>query len=123
VLGLADKHGMGRLDAACAKAITVGDPSYRTIRGILAVGAEADPPPPPTGDGGAAAHLHGPLQLFGAVIPTPATPEDAVIPTDATREEAVMGLAATSQALGPDLAGTIDAAAAQPAHTDGEATR
>jgi hypothetical protein len=111
VLGLADKHGLGRLDAACAKAITVGDPSYRTIRGILAVGAEADPPPPPTGDGGAAAHLHGPSQLFGAVIPTPATPEDAVIPTDATPEDAVIptdatpedavtGLAATSQALG-----------------------
>ena len=71
VLGLAGKHGPDRLDAACAKAIAVGDPSYRTIKGILAVGAEADPPPPPTGDGGAAAHLHGPLQLFGAISITP----------------------------------------------------
>lgn len=98
VLGLADKHGPTRLDAACAKAITVGDPSYRTIRGILAVGAEADPPPPPTGDGGAAAHLHGPLQLFGAVIPTSTTPDNAV-----------MDPAATSQAPGLDPVTTSDA--------------
>jgi len=29
-----------RLDAACAKAIAVGDPSYRTIKGILLAGTE-----------------------------------------------------------------------------------
>jgi transposase len=75
VLRLADKHGTARLEAACAKAITVGDPSYRTVKGILAVGAETDPPPPSTGDGGAAAHLHGPSQLFGNVIPLPTTNE------------------------------------------------
>lgn len=84
VLGLADKYGPARLDAACAKAITVGDPSYRTIRGILAVGAEADPPTPPTGDGGAAAHLHGPWQLFGAVVPTSTTPEPPTMDPAAT---------------------------------------
>jgi hypothetical protein len=84
VLGLADKHGPARLDAACAKAIAVGDPSYRTIRGILAVGAEADPPPPPTRDGGAAAHLHGPWQLFGAVVPTSTTPEPPAMDPAAT---------------------------------------
>ena len=36
VLGLADKHGPQRLEASCGKAIAAGDPSYRTIRGILA---------------------------------------------------------------------------------------
>jgi hypothetical protein len=41
VLGLADKHDPGRLEAACAKAIAAGDPSYRTIKGILAAGIEA----------------------------------------------------------------------------------
>ena len=41
VLGLADKHDPGRLEAACAKATTAGDPSYRTIKGILAAGTEA----------------------------------------------------------------------------------
>jgi hypothetical protein len=39
----------------------------------LAVGAEADPTPPATGDGGAAAHLHGPSQLFANVINLPTT--------------------------------------------------
>jgi len=68
IVGLAAKHGTARLDAACAKAITAGDPTYRTIKGILAVGTEADPPAPVTGDGGAAAHLHGPTQLFANVM-------------------------------------------------------
>jgi transposase len=69
VLGLATKHDAHRLEAACAKAIAVGDPSYRTVKGILAAGAETDPPPPSAGDGGAAAHLHGPSRLFANVIP------------------------------------------------------
>jgi hypothetical protein len=73
VLGLADKHGAQRLEAACAKAIAVGDPSYRTIKGILVAGAETDPPPASAGDGGAAAHLHGPSRLFANVIPLPTT--------------------------------------------------
>jgi transposase len=73
VLGLADKHSSTRVEAACAKAINVGDPSYRTIKGILVAGVETDPPPPAAGDGGAAAHLHGPSQLFGNVITLPTT--------------------------------------------------
>ena len=40
VLGLADKHDPARLEAACARAIDAGDPSYKTIRGILAAGTE-----------------------------------------------------------------------------------
>src|SRR5665811_308271 len=40
VLGLRDKHTPTRLEAACAKAIAVGDPSYRTIKGILIAGTE-----------------------------------------------------------------------------------
>jgi transposase len=81
VLGLADRHGVGpqRLEAACAKAIAAGDPSYRTVKGILAAGTEATPARRPTGDGGAAAHLHGPTQLFRTVIP---------LPTSADRVEA-----------------------------------
>jgi transposase len=73
VLGLADKHGTSRLEAACAKAVAVGDPSYRTIKGILVAGVETDPPPPSSGDGGAAAHLHGPSRLFANVIALPTT--------------------------------------------------
>jgi transposase len=66
VLGLADKHQPGRLEAACAKAAAAGDPSYRTVKGILAAGTERDPAPPPAGDGGAGAFLHGPQALFAA---------------------------------------------------------
>jgi hypothetical protein len=72
VLGLADKHSPQRLEGACAKAITAGDPSYRTIRGILVAGAETDPDTAPAGDGGAPAHLHGPDALFSA-IPQPSS--------------------------------------------------
>jgi len=73
VLGLADKHGPARLELACAKAIAVGDTTYRTIKGVLAAGLEADPAPPPTGDGGAAAFLHGPSRLFRNVVALPST--------------------------------------------------
>ncbi len=73
VLGQADKHTPQRLEAACAKAIAVGDPSYRTVKGILTAGVETEPAPPGTGDGGAAAHLHGPVRLFANVIPLTST--------------------------------------------------
>ena len=66
VLGLADKHQPGRLEAACAKAAAAGDPSYRTVKGILAAGTEASPVTAPAGDGGAPAFLHGPEALFAA---------------------------------------------------------
>jgi hypothetical protein len=87
VLGLAGKHGAARLEKACARAIEVGDPTYRTVKGILAAGTETDPPPEPTGDAGAAAHLHGPSQLFANVValPTPNTQpaaDDAIVSVD-----------------------------------------
>lgn len=66
VLHLADKHQPGRLEAACAAAAAAGDPSYRTVKGILAAGTEAEPVTTPAGDGGAAAFLHGPEALFAA---------------------------------------------------------
>jgi transposase len=78
VIGLADKHDPGRLEAACAKAIAAGDPSYRTVRGILAAGAGRDQLPAAAGDGGASAFLRGPAS-FANVIPMPGTiPSDAV---------------------------------------------
>jgi transposase len=63
VIGLVDRHDVERLDAACRRAIDVGDPSYRTVKGILAAGTETDAQPArqaPT----APAHLHGPQRLF-----------------------------------------------------------
>ena len=76
----------GRLEAACAKAITAGDSSYRTIKGILAARAEQEALPAAAGDGGAAAFLRGPAS-FANVIPMPGTiTSDAVHagPTEAT---------------------------------------
>lgn len=84
VLGLAERHGADRLEKAAAKALAVGDPTYRTIKGILATGAEADPPPPATGDGGAAAFLHGPTQLLGTVVAMPTT--TTIVPTPPARD-------------------------------------
>lgn len=40
VLRLAERHGEVRLEAACRKALDAGDPSYRTVKGILAAGTE-----------------------------------------------------------------------------------
>lgn len=71
VLRLADKYGPARLEATRGKAISVGDPSYRTVKGILAAGAETDPLPPSTGDGGAPAFLHGPERLFANLVALP----------------------------------------------------
>jgi transposase len=83
VIGLADKHDPSRLEAACAQAAAAGDPSYRTVRGILAAGTERDQLPAAAGDGGAAAFLRGPAS-FANVIPMPGTiPSDAVTPVTA----------------------------------------
>jgi len=63
IVGLAERYGEGRLQAACELALAVGDPSYGTVRGILAAGREAarpEPAPVPR----APAHLHGPQTLF-----------------------------------------------------------
>jgi hypothetical protein len=63
IVGLATKHTPVRLDAACRRAVEVGDPSYRTIRGILAAGTENENQPQPAAPQ-APAHLHGPARLF-----------------------------------------------------------
>jgi hypothetical protein len=63
VIRLAEKHGAERLDKACRRAVEIGDPEYRTVKGILVAGTEDE------GDAevlapDAPAHLHGPLSLF-----------------------------------------------------------
>lgn len=64
VVRLADKHGPGRLERACARATQVGDPTYKTVKGILLAGTEDE------GDDTAPvreapAHLHGASTLLG----------------------------------------------------------
>lgn len=66
IIGLADRYGPDRLDAACRRALEVGDPTYRTVKGILAVGADNHPAPADHGVVAVvtSAHLHGPDGLF-----------------------------------------------------------
>jgi hypothetical protein len=86
IIGLADKHDPDRLEAACARAIAAGDPSYRTVRGILAAGTERDQLPAAAGDGGASAFLRGPTS-FANVIPLP-----GAVTSDAVRPESTAGI-------------------------------
>ena len=74
-------------DQARSSALAAGDPSYRTVKGILAAGTERaqQATAAAAGDGGAAAFLRGPAS-FANVIPLPGTvTSDAVHPA-ATRE-------------------------------------
>jgi len=48
ILRLREKHGCDRLEAACTRAIDAGDPTYRTVKGILAAGTDTDDPISPT---------------------------------------------------------------------------
>ena len=64
VIGLADKYGTTRLNAACRRAIDVGDPTYRTVKGILIAGTETDITASPAATPVVPAHLHGPQRLF-----------------------------------------------------------
>jgi hypothetical protein len=84
VIGLGGKHDTARLEAACARAIAAGDPSYKTIRGILAAGTETHPLPAPAAGSGAGAFLRGPAQIFGNVLPFPATAASAAADPAAT---------------------------------------
>ena len=62
--GAAAALGDARLEAACARAIEAGDPSYRTVKGILAVGTERDGIQLPLPGVGVPAWLRGP-DAFG----------------------------------------------------------
>jgi transposase len=93
VLGLRDRHSPARLEAACGKALAVGDPSYRTIKGILVAGTETADQHSGPGTGGrdVPAFLRGPADLFttadtGAPPPAdqPVLAEVLMLPTSTT---------------------------------------
>ncbi len=90
ILGLADRYGAERLDAACCRALQVGDPSYRTVKGILAVGADQQPPAgADTTSAATAAHLHGPDGLFAHLDPTPDSVPDPAVEDSDSDDQAV----------------------------------
>jgi hypothetical protein len=53
------------LEAACARALEAGDPSYRTVKGILAAGTERDGVQLPLLGIAAPAWLRGPAAFGG----------------------------------------------------------
>jgi transposase len=59
-----EKYGDTRLDAACARALAVGDPRYRTVKGILLAGTEHGDDPPHHAAAAPPAMLRGP-DAFG----------------------------------------------------------
>ncbi len=63
VVRLAEKYGNVRLNAACRRASEIGDPEYRTVKGILVAGTENDGREEQLAPD-APAHLHGPVRLF-----------------------------------------------------------
>jgi hypothetical protein len=65
VLRLGDHHGRERLEAACERALAAGDPSYRTVKGILAAGLESAPLPSTADGSRLPALLRGPQELVG----------------------------------------------------------
>lgn len=60
IIRLRDRYGDTRLDAACARAIEVGDPRYRTVKGILAASTEHGDNPSPSTVAAPPALLRGP---------------------------------------------------------------
>lgn len=69
VIGLAERHDPTRVDVACRRALAAGDPSYRTVKGILAVAASTETTDEADAAAAAAAvpaHLHGPATLSTA---------------------------------------------------------
>ncbi|MBI2238980.1 MAG: IS21 family transposase [Actinobacteria bacterium] len=68
VLGLVERHGPDRTEAACARALAAGDPSYRTIKGILAAGLEASVAAEAVPDSGTPAFLRGPEEIVGEEV-------------------------------------------------------
>jgi len=71
IIGLAEKYGSLRLNAACQRALAFGDGSYRTVRNILNKGLEGQLVLPAEGPLrsrvtiGGGTYLRGPEGLFG----------------------------------------------------------
>src|SRR5579859_660893 len=60
ILRMGVRHGDKRLEAACRRALQAGDPSYKTVKGILAAGTENDNAQPPLPGIEVPAWLRGP---------------------------------------------------------------
>jgi transposase len=69
---LASKYSVPRLEAACRKALDYGDPSYKTVRGILKQGSEAQEAPIPVELPPATTFARSSSELVGTLAEVPA---------------------------------------------------
>lgn len=69
VLRLADRYGDTRVEAASRRVIAAGDPSYRTVKGVLVAGTENDAVQPALPGLAVAAWLRGPVAFGGEETP------------------------------------------------------
>ena len=97
VLGLREAHSPARLEAACARAIAVGDPSYRTIKGILLAGTETPDrgEKPGTGARDVPAFLRGARDLFTDQEKEPAQDNVVALPAAAATTTATLTVVST----------------------------
>jgi len=65
LLRLSQRYGEQRLEAACARALAFGDPTYRTVKRILKKGLEQDQLPASFASPPATTFVRSPLELFG----------------------------------------------------------
>jgi hypothetical protein len=66
LLAWRDRVGDDRLEAACRRALRFGDPSYKTVKGILQQGLESAPDPEPVAEAPPAkAFVRNAVDLFG----------------------------------------------------------
>lgn len=70
ILRLAEKHGGSRVEAACARALRYGDPSYVRVKKILAAGMDAVEPGSPVGQPSLPVYEYarGIEEFFGEVV-------------------------------------------------------
>jgi hypothetical protein len=73
VLGLLKPYGRERLEAACARALAHDSPHYRTVKTILATGADqrSDVPVTTPAGYGRTRFTRPAHELFADLIPTP----------------------------------------------------
>jgi hypothetical protein len=78
VLSLAERHTPERTEAACARALAAGDPSYRTIKGILAAGLD-EPNPVEAAGSETPAFLRGPTAIVGTADEAVVVAAEAIV--------------------------------------------
>ncbi len=68
---LAQKYSAQRLEDACRKALDYGDPSYKTVKGILKQGSEAQEAPIPVELPPATTFARSSAELVGTLAEVP----------------------------------------------------